>query len=293
MKFPLSVFSTCLLSLFSSGFAIADPFLFSTGNVDGLIAAGSRPSTPGPVGKTEIEAADDFVLTSKTKINTANFTGLISGAGANVTGVSVEIYRVFPLDSTVPPSGNVPTRINSPSDVAFDDRSSAESTLSFSTSVLASNFTASNSVLNGIHPSPNQSTGGEGAVAGQEVQFSVNFTAPFDLDPNHYFLVAQVDVSNGEFYWLSSTRPIVFPGTTFSPDLQAWIRNTNLDPDWLRIGTDIVGGNPAPTFNLAFSLGGDTVSAVPEPSTWAMMILGFAGIGFMGYRRRNRALRVA
>jgi hypothetical protein len=30
-----------------------------------------------------------------------------------------------------------------------------------------------------------------------------------------------------------------------------------------------------------------TVSAVPEPSTWAMMILGFAGVGFMAYRRKN------
>ena len=28
--------------------------------------------------------------------------------------------------------------------------------------------------------------------------------------------------------------------------------------------------------------------AVPEPSTWAMMILGFAGIGFMAYRRKNQ-----
>jgi hypothetical protein len=28
------------------------------------------------------------------------------------------------------------------------------------------------------------------------------------------------------------------------------------------------------------------VSAVPEPSTWAMMILGFVGIGFMAYRRK-------
>ena len=28
------------------------------------------------------------------------------------------------------------------------------------------------------------------------------------------------------------------------------------------------------------------LSAVPEPSTWAMMILGFAGIGFMACRRR-------
>jgi hypothetical protein len=29
------------------------------------------------------------------------------------------------------------------------------------------------------------------------------------------------------------------------------------------------------------------VSAVPEPSTWAMMILGFLGLGFMGYRRKG------
>jgi hypothetical protein len=30
------------------------------------------------------------------------------------------------------------------------------------------------------------------------------------------------------------------------------------------------------------------VNAVPEPSTWAMLILGFAGIGFMAYRRKLR-----
>jgi WD40 repeat protein len=29
-------------------------------------------------------------------------------------------------------------------------------------------------------------------------------------------------------------------------------------------------------------------SGVPEPSTWAMMILGFAGIGFMAYRRKSK-----
>ena len=32
---------------------------------------------------------------------------------------------------------------------------------------------------------------------------------------------------------------------------------------------------------------------VPEPSTWAMMILGFAGVGFMAYRRRNMAFKTA
>ena len=36
------------------------------------------------------------------------------------------------------------------------------------------------------------------------------------------------------------------------------------------------------------------ISAVPEPSTWAMMLLGFAGVGFMAYRRKSKpALMVA
>jgi hypothetical protein len=30
----------------------------------------------------------------------------------------------------------------------------------------------------------------------------------------------------------------------------------------------------------------DIASAVPETSTWAMMVLGFAGVGFLAYRRR-------
>jgi hypothetical protein len=34
------------------------------------------------------------------------------------------------------------------------------------------------------------------------------------------------------------------------------------------------------------------VGAVPEPSTWAMLILGFAGIGFMAYRRRQSQYRL-
>ncbi len=31
------------------------------------------------------------------------------------------------------------------------------------------------------------------------------------------------------------------------------------------------------------------VVSVPEPSTWAMMILGFAGVGFMAYRRKSKS----
>jgi PEP-CTERM motif len=31
------------------------------------------------------------------------------------------------------------------------------------------------------------------------------------------------------------------------------------------------------------------VAAIPEPSTWAMMLLGFAGLGFAAYRKAHRA----
>lgn len=31
------------------------------------------------------------------------------------------------------------------------------------------------------------------------------------------------------------------------------------------------------------------IGAIPEPGTWVMMMLGFAGLGFAGYRRACRA----
>jgi hypothetical protein len=36
-----------------------------------------------------------------------------------------------------------------------------------------------------------------------------------------------------------------------------------------------------------------SISAVPEPSTWAMLLLGFAGIGFMAYRRKSKPALMA
>jgi hypothetical protein len=34
-------------------------------------------------------------------------------------------------------------------------------------------------------------------------------------------------------------------------------------------------------------------SAVPEPATWAMLLLGFAGVGFMAYRRKSKPTLMA
>jgi PEP-CTERM motif len=257
-------------------------------------------SRPGSTGKIEIEAADDFVLTSRTNLTSATFTGLVplGTSLSDVVDVRVEIYRVFPRDSDVgrtsgPPTfstGQVPTRVNSPSDVEFDDRSAKAGNLTFTPGIVQSSFTAANSVLNGIHPSPGFHTGGDGAVTGQEVQFNVLFSKPFDLPADHYFFVPQVELTSGDFFWLSAARPIVPPGTPFPTgftDLQEWIRIENLAPDWLRVGTDIVGGSPAPTFNATFSLSG---TVVPEPGSVIMLSLGSVGVfGIALVRRRARA----
>ncbi len=266
------------LFLLSSS-ASADSFSFTTGAPDGRIALASRPSTGGVL---EIESADDFLLSAPTILTGGTFTGLLpAGVSlADIEQVRVEIYRVFPNDSDATRTPNVPTRANSPSDVEFDDRDTASGNLSVTAQVLNPNFTAANSILNGINPSPNQQTMGEGPVSGQEVLFNVSFTTPFTLPADHYFFVPQVQLGSGNFFWLSAVGPAIFNG-----DLQAWIRNENLAPDWLRAGTDIIGGGAtAPRFNESFSLTGETV---PEPAT--LTLLGTGLLITVWRSRRNRS----
>jgi hypothetical protein len=156
---PLSLLG-CLFALPA---AAQTPFFFSTGNPDGKIATASRPSSAG---KFEIESADDFVLTHETSITSATFTGLLTGTNPTVGEVVVEIYRVFPKDSG-PPSGNVPTRVNSPSDMALEERDVSKT---FSTTVMNPSFPVANSVKPGpgtINPQPNQTTHGNGPVTGE------------------------------------------------------------------------------------------------------------------------------
>jgi len=48
-------------------------------------------------------------------------------------------------------------------------------------------------------------------------------------------------------------------------------------------------GNPDQELSAVSTIPG----AVPEPSTWAMLLLGFAGIGFMAYRRSHKGAAFA
>jgi hypothetical protein len=160
--------ATMIVAILMATPAAAQVFTFSTGNPDGLIGTLSRPTGPG---KLQTETADDFVLTQTTRIDSATFTGLLpSGAPlSNVARVEIELYHVFPVDSANPPSGNVPMRANSPSDVEIGSatRDSLDGSLSFTTSLVNPSFSVANTVANGINKSPNQFTGGEGPATGE------------------------------------------------------------------------------------------------------------------------------
>jgi hypothetical protein len=228
--------------------------VFSTNKPDLKMGVAARPEAENAV---EIEPADDFVLASDTRLTGVNLVGLVPAGTpwCNITRVTVQLYRVFPLDSDTTRTARVPTRANSPADVAFVSRDSLEGRLSFQVVPQPAGVTAQNSVVNGINPVPNQKTGGEGAAAGDEFGLDVTFDA-IDLPAGHYFFVPQVEVIGGGFLWLSSPKPIVAPGTPFTGDLQAWVRSGRLSPDWLRVGTDIVGGDVPPTFNMSYQLKG-------------------------------------
>lgn len=60
------------------------------------------------------------------------------------------------------------------------------------------------------------------------------------------------------------------------------------DPDWLRVGTDVVGGTPAPTFDAVFTLAGDTV---PMASTLSLVLMGMGVNGIAVRRQRTRETR--
>jgi hypothetical protein len=263
MNRAIVIVAAAFSAALASPAAFAAPFFFTTGDPDGLLASASRPASAG---KIEIESADDFTAPGPTTLTNATFTGLLTGGvGTGAIGpVSVEFYRIFPKDSNTARTPEVPSRVNSPSDVEFVGRSTAAGNLTISSlTVFGAPFTAGNSVLNGINKSPNQTTGGEGSVTGLEIRFNVAFTTPVFLPADHYFFIPQVQVNGGEFFWLSAPKTIPAPA-----DLQSWIRNDNLDPDWLRIGTDIIGGASPPNFNAAFSLTG----TVPEPATPLLLI---------------------
>lgn len=59
------------------------------------------------------------------------------------------------------------------------------------------------------------------------------------------------------------------------------------------IFVNLAGDSPAVGDQLILDVTTNGTTPVPEPSTWALMLLGFAGLGLVGYQRKGAAGRAA
>jgi len=87
---------------------------------------------------------------------------------------------------------------------------------------------------------------------------------------------APVLLTPGTEYWFGIT------GTTGAG--QFGVEQTSSAPAGSQLYT--LGIYSSTVWHLEVEQGAFELTAVPEPSTWAMMLLGFAGIGYAGYRKR-------
>jgi hypothetical protein len=101
---------------------------------------------------------------------------------------------------------------------------------------------------------------------------SSGWTVDFSGDPSQSTGNTSI-VSHGFSGWKTTTFDFIAQGSTETLS-------------FLATGT---GGAALPPFAL---LDGVDVEAVPEPSTWAMLLLGFVGLGYAGFRTRKKAISI-
>jgi len=119
-------------------------------------------------------------------------------------------------------------------------------------------------------------------VTGQKYQLTFDYSHNFGGSASNY--AAQVTVGD-----LSTT-------VSQTSDQRVWVAfsqtfTANSDSTTLTF-IDTQGA-----FNAGIYLDDVSVTpltaGVPEPSTWAMLLIGFAGLGFMGYRRKSKPALLA
>jgi hypothetical protein len=107
------------------------------------------------------------------------------------------------------------------------------------------------------------------AIGNDEYAYGVTFPSK-TLTPGTSYLFGVYVTAASEPTWGIEETSSAPPGST------AALFDLTVSEDWSVIPE-----------NLAFKLTGPG-GTIPEPPTWAMMILGFAGLGLLGYRQERR-----
>lgn len=152
-----------------------------------------------------------------------------------------------------------------------------------------------------------------GSVNGFSVPSGTDFTLSFNGDP------ALITSSGPATFELGVAGGLINPAVYSIPNAELSLDLANGLVEVLDNGNELLSFivssvTPIEANQYAFSVGGGAATfdstniqalfgvnasnlegtvtsftaAVPEPSTWAMMILGFCGVGFMAYRRKSK-----
>jgi hypothetical protein len=123
-----------------------------------------------------------------------------------------------------------------------------------------------------------------------------------DMDLEIYVVTNKDVTLDADYGYFTDALGNKIPGTEFysasvyNPDTEDW--DIELSPEYPYPGGRPSPSEPGPEYLTGVSTPGDTdnhfvATFVPEPSTWAMMLLGFAGLGYLGYRSRKRSAALA
>jgi hypothetical protein len=130
---------------------------------------------------------------------------------------------------------------------------------------------------------------GDGQTANQGITGGGTYTQSFTMPTAGSFSPSVSWTADFVEYYTVTTNFWVTSGYDYSCGLFGWgtcWQDTSHWQSYSYTGTHGYTDGNSHTSSLL-------VTAVPEPSTWAMMILGFAGVGFMAYRRKSKPALMA
>ena len=122
-----------------------------------------------------------------------------------------------------------------------------------------------------------------------------------DMDLEIYVVTNKDVTLDADYGYFTDALGNMIPCTAFysasvyNPDTEDW--DIEIWPEYPYPGRPSPS-EPGPEYLTGVSTPGDTndhfvAMFVPEPSTWAMMLLGFTGLGYLGYRSRKRSAALA
>ena len=221
----------------------------------GPIAVGMVSAGGGGALASASGTADFGVIHAIATADTGSFVSRDPGTTA-IANISLGFRDGFSVSGT----GPVPLHISSPITGSFTGASGADAFLIFED--LTANLLLINQQIAFLWPLRNNTT----------------FLSDLTVTPGHDYL----------FVWsIVLSAPAVADRFSLVTSSQADVSHTG------HLFFDVDTPSATLTSLSGHDYSSSISSAVPEPSTWAMMILGFVGIGFVAYRRNSKAALMA